>query len=209
MLKNCMPKGSMAKKKRKRRNNKKIVRAVIAALIILAVLCVSAYYLNRMAEKRSYRLLYPDIIKEMSAEYNVDPYLAAAVIHCESSYNKDAVSPVGAMGLMQIMPDTGEWIAEKLEIDNFTQEQLFDPQTNIRLGCWYLNYLMDKFGGDKVAVLAAYNGGPGNVQKWLNDERYSENGTLTDIPFPETDRYIEKVQRAYEKYLNLYEKELS
>ena len=97
----------MAKKKRKRRNNKKIVRAVIAALVMLAVLCVLAYYLNRVAEKRAYRLLYPDLVMEMSAEYNVDPYLVAAVIHCESSNNKEAVSPVGAMGLMQIMPDTG------------------------------------------------------------------------------------------------------
>ncbi len=209
MLENCTPKGNMAKKKRKRRNNKKIIRAVLAALIILAVLCVSAYYLNRAAEKRSYRLMYSDIVKEMSAEYSVDPYLTAAVIHCESSYNKDAVSPVGAMGLMQIMPDTGGWIAQKLDMEDFTQEQLFDPETNIRFGCWYLNYLTDKFNGDRIAVLAAYNGGPGNVKKWLEDERYSEDGALMEIPFPETERYIEKVQRAYEKYLNLYEKELS
>lgn len=179
------------------------------ALILLAVLCVLAYSLNRLAEKRIYRLLYPDIVKEMAAEYGVDPYLVAAVIHCESSNNKDAVSPVGAMGLMQIMPDTGGWIADKLDMEDFAQEQLFEPEINIRFGCWYIDYLTEKFHGDRVAVLAAYNGGPGNVQKWLEDEKYSEDGTLTDIPFPETERYIEKVQRAYEKYLTLYKKELS
>ena len=199
----------MAKKKRKRRNNKKIVRAVIAALVMLAVLCVLAYYLNRVAEKRAYRLLYPDLVMEMSAEYNVDPYLVAAVIHCESSNNKEAVSPVGAMGLMQIMPDTGGWIAEKLEMEGFDQQQLFEPEINIRFGCWYLDYLSKKFNGNRTSVLAAYNGGPGNVEKWLADDRYSADGQLTDIPFPETERYIEKVQRAYEKYLTLYKKELS
>ena len=199
----------MAKKKKKRRNNKKIIRAVAVAAVLLAVLCVLAYYLNRMAEKRTYRLLYPDIVMEMAKEYNVDPYLVAAVIHCESSNNKDAVSPVGAMGLMQIMPDTGGWIAEKIEMESFTREQLFDPQTNIRFGCWYLSYLSDKLGGNRTSVLAAFNGGPGNVEKWLNDERYSAEGQLTDIPFPETERYIEKVQRAYEKYLTLYKNELS
>ena len=199
----------MAKKKRKRRNNKKIVRAVIAALVMLAVLCVLAYYLNRVAEKRTYRLLYPDIVMEMSAEYQVDPYLVAAVIHCESSNNKEAVSPVGAMGLMQIMPDTGGWIAEKLEMKGFDQQQLFEPEINIRFGCWYLDYLSKKFNGNRTSVLAAYNGGPGNVEKWLADDRYSADGQLTDIPFPETERYIEKVQRAYEKYLTLYKKELS
>ena len=199
----------MAKKKRKRRNNKKIVRAVIAALVMLAALCVLAYYLNRVAEKRTYRLLYPDIVMEMSAEYQVDPYLVAAVIHCESSNNKEAVSPVGAMGLMQIMPDTGGWIAEKLEMEGFDQQQLFEPEINIRFGCWYLDYLSKKFNGNRTSVLAAYNGGPGNVEKWLADDRYSADGQLTDIPFPETERYIEKVQRAYEKYLTLYKKELS
>lgn len=177
--------------------------------MLLAALCVLAYYLNRMAEKRTYRLLYPDIVMQMSMEYDVDPCLVAAVIHCESSNNKDAVSPVGAMGLMQIMPDTGKWIAEKIEIEGFAQEQLFEPETNIRFGCWYLSYLSEKFHGNRTSVLAAYNGGPGNVEKWLNDERYSEGGQLTDIPFPETERYIEKVQRAYEKYLKLYKEELS
>ncbi|MGN0792154.1 MAG: lytic transglycosylase domain-containing protein [Christensenellales bacterium] len=199
----------MEKKKRKRRNNKKIIRAVTLSLALLILLCAAAYFLSGVAQRRTYRLLYPDIVTEMAAEYGVDPYLAAAVIHCESSNNKDAVSPVGAVGLMQIMPDTGAWIAEKLEMDDFTEERLFEPEVNVRMGCWYIDYLTDRFHGNMTLVLAAYNAGPGNVQKWLEDERISENGTLTEIPFPETERYIEKVQRAYEKYLTLYKKELS
>lgn len=199
----------MEKKKRKRRNNKKIIRAVTLSLALLILLCAAAYFLSGVAQRRTYRLLYPDIVTEMAAEYGVDPYLAAAVIHCESSNNKDAVSPVGAVGLMQIMPDTGAWIAEKLEMEDFTEERLFEPEVNVRMGCWYIDYLTDRFHGNMTLVLAAYNAGPGNVQKWLEDERISENGTLTEIPFPETERYIEKVQRAYEKYLTLYKKELS
>lgn len=199
----------MEKKKRKRKNNKKIIRAVTLSLALLILLCAAAYFLSGVAQRRTYRLLYPDIVTEMAAEYGVDPYLAAAVIHCESSNNKDAVSPVGAVGLMQIMPDTGAWIAEKLEMDDFTEERLFEPEVNVRMGCWYIDYLTDRFHGNMTLVLAAYNAGPGNVQKWLEDERISENGTLTEIPFPETERYIEKVQRAYEKYLTLYKKELS
>ena len=199
----------MEKKKRKRRNNKKIIRAVTLSLALLILLCAAAYFLSGVAQRRTYRLLYPDIVTEMAAEYGVDPYLAAAVIHCESSNNKDAVSPVGAVGLMQIMPDTGAWIAEKLEMDDFTEERLFEPEVNVRMGCWYIDYLTDRFHGNMTLVLAAYNAGPGNVQKWLEDERISENGTLTEIPFPETERYIEKVQRAYEKSLTLYKKELS
>lgn len=199
----------MAKKKKKRINNKKLIRAIAVALALLIVLSALAYYLNRLMEKRTYRLMYPELITEMAAEYQVDPYLVAAVIHCESSNNKDAVSPVGAMGLMQIMPDTGSWIAEKLDMDGFTVEQLFEPEVNLRFGCWYLDYLSKKFHGNRVAVLAAYNGGPGNVEKWLKDERYSENGELTHIPFPETERYVEKVQRAYEKYLDLYKNDLA
>ena len=179
------------------------------SLALLILLCAAAYFLSGVAQRRTYRLLYSDIVTEMAAEYGVDPYLAAAVIHCESSNNKDAVSPVGAVGLMQIMPDTGAWIAEKLEMEDFTEERLFEPEVNVRMGCWYIDYLTDRFHGNMTLVLAAYNAGPGNVQKWLEDERISENGTLTEIPFPETERYIEKVQRAYEKYLTLYKKELS
>lgn len=198
----------MAKKK-KRKNNSKIIRAIVVALVLLAVLSVLAYYINRLAEKRTYRLTYPELITEMADEYQLDPYLVAAVIHCESSNNKDAVSPVGAMGLMQVMPDTGSWIAEKLDIEDFDTEELFEPEMNVRMGCWYLNYLGKKFHGNSTAVLAAYNGGPGNVEKWLADERYSEDGELKYIPFPETERYVKKVQQAYEKYLNLYKDELS
>ena len=198
----------MAKKK-KRRKNRKLIRATVISLALLVLLSAAAYFLNIAAEKRTYKLTYGDTVARMAAEYDVDPFLAAAVIHCESSNNKNAVSSVGAMGLMQVMPDTGAWIAGKLDMENFTEEQLFDPEVNIRMGCWYLNYLHKKFDNDTTLVLAAYNAGPGHVEKWLQDEKYSQDGELIKIPFPETDRYVVKEQRAYEKYLMLYNEELS
>lgn len=186
---------------------KKTVKALVAAAATLAlVLC--AFWLNDYMEKRKYRLDYPEQIKRCSAEFSLDPYLVAAIIHCESGNRAGIVSPKGAVGLMQIMPDTGAWIAEKVEFADYTEAMLKDPDINIRLGCWYLQYLTDRFGGVRGHILAAYNAGPGNVQKWLEDEDRSQDGVLVNIPFSETSGYVEKVERAHEKYKKLYADEL-
>lgn len=198
----------MAKKRKRRKANQKWIRTVIIALCVLIVLTVLGLYLNLAMEKRAYKLNYPNEIIAYADEFGVDRFLVAAIIHCESSNRETAVSPVGARGLMQIMPDTGEWIASKLDVADYTEEKLFDPETNIRFGCWYLDYLMDKFNGNRVNVLAAYNAGPGNVSEWLKNEEYSSGGELVRIPFPETSQYVQKVQRVYEKYVQLYKNEL-
>lgn len=182
---------------------KKTVKALAAALVLLS-LALCAFWLNTYMEKRQYRLAYPAQVRESAAEFGLDPYLVAAVIHCESGNRAGAVSPKGAVGLMQIMPDTGAWIAQKLSIANYDGAMLEDPSMNIRLGCWYLSYLLDRFGGVRSHALAAYNAGPGNLQKWLEDEAYSQDGMLVDIPFSETSDYVERVERAYEKYKKLY-----
>lgn len=199
----------MAKKKRKRRKaNQKWIRAVTVSLAVLVLLTAAGLYLGRVMEKRTYKLNYPNEIIAFADEFGVDRFLVAAVIHCESSNRETAVSPVGARGLMQVMPDTGEWIASKLEVEGYTEESLFDPEINIRFGCWYLNYLTDKFNSNRVQVLAAYNAGPGNVAMWLEKPEYAKDGELVEIPFPETANYVEKVQRVYEKYAQLYKNEL-
>jgi len=112
------------------------------------------------------------------------------------------------VGLMQIMPDTGAWIAGKIDMTNYNEEMLKNADVNIRLGCWYLRYLTDRFGGVRNHVLAAYNAGPGNLKKWLENDDYSRDGVLVNIPFQETSSYVERVERAYEKYKKLYDKEL-
>ncbi|HOF94561.1 MAG TPA: lytic transglycosylase domain-containing protein [Clostridia bacterium] len=176
---------------------------IIAASLLLLALAL-AFILGRILEKRTYKLEYPELIKLYSEEYSLDPYLVASVIHIESSNKPDAISSAGALGLMQVMPETGEWIANKLSVEPFSTEMLFEPKLNIRFGCWYLQFLTQRFKADRVLVLAAYNAGHGNVEKWLKNPTLSEKGQLTQIPFRETKNYVEKVQRAYEKYKRLY-----
>jgi soluble lytic murein transglycosylase len=177
--------------------------------VLAILLSTAAFFVSRELEKRTYALLYADEIKKSADEFALDRYLVAAVIHCESRNVEDARSYRGAIGLMQIMPQTGEWIAEKLGIENYTEAMLLEPDHNIRFGCWYLKYLSDRYGdGDIDKVLAAYNAGPGNVEKWLNSEEYSQQGRLTSIPFKETENYVEKVGYAARKYEELYDKEL-
>lgn len=154
----------------------------------------------------AYRLDYDGLIEGYAGEYGLDAFLIAAIIHVESGNDAQAVSSKGARGLMQIMPGTGGWIYEKLEGKErgFREDDLFDPDTNIRYGCWYLRYLLDRFEGNERYALLAYNAGPGNVEKWLADEAYSSNGMLRVIPFSDAEAYLEKVEAAKRKYEELY-----
>ncbi len=187
--------------KPKKRRGAKLLLA--AFLLLLAVLI--AVVAGRELEKRTYKLTYPEEISASADEFGLDPYLIAAMIHCESGNRAKAISAVGAVGLMQIMPDTGEWIAGKLDISGYEPGKLTEPGFNIRMGCWYLRFLLDRYDQDRPSALAAYNAGHGNVDKWKNDPAVSVEGELKNIPFAETEQYLEKVQRAYEKYKTLYQ----
>ena len=155
--------------------------------------------------KNRYPLLHSEIVDEYCNLYDVDKYLVHSIIRTESFYDENAVSKKGAIGLMQIMPDTGIWIAEKLKLENFKAEDLFDIEKNIMIGVWYISYLSDKFDGDFNNTIAAYNAGPTNVSKWLNESELSADGkTLIDIPFDETRKYKEKVSNAYDMYIKVY-----
>ena len=130
--------------------------------------------------------------------------MVAAVIRTESDFDPDAVSGAGAMGLMQIMPATGEWIADKLDMHSFQTEALFDPQTNIEIGCWYLNFLQERFDTPEL-ISAAYNAGHGRVAQWLDDTAVSADGeNLEEIPYPETREYVDRIAKAYDAYVRLY-----
>lgn len=182
--------------KSNRRTRKSILIIVIAVIIIVNF---------KVILKSFFPLEYEKSIIEYSEMYNVDPNLVAAVINTESKFVVDASSSKGAIGLMQIMPDTGKWIAEKLELSNFNEEIIADPEINIRMGTWYLKKLSEDFNGDYILVLAAYNGGPGNVTKWLEDEKYSSDGeNLHKIPFKETKSYVQKVKFNHRIYKYLY-----
>lgn len=195
------------KKRRKRKVNSRVVWAC-ASILVAALLTVAVLFTINYAEKNTYKLVYTEQILRFSNEFQVDPYLVASIIHCESSQRADVVSNKGAVGLMQIMPDTGAWIAEKLKFSDYNEQMLTDPEVNIRLGCWYLNYLSGIFDGNSDYVLIAYNAGPNNLKKWLQSPEYSSDGKLSAIPFKQTENYLNKVKNAYDKYTKLYENEL-
>jgi soluble lytic murein transglycosylase len=154
-----------------------------------------------------YRIAYENYIYEYSDKYGIDPYLVMAVIKVESNFKTDAISPKGAIGLMQIMPETGKWLAKINKFDNYSDEALMEAETNIMYGCSYLNWLNKQFDGDRTKVLAGYNGGIGNVKEWLNDQQYSRDGiSLDNIPFPETKNYVKKVEHYYDIYKKRYGK---
>lgn len=152
-----------------------------------------------------YPAKYSAYIIEYSKKYNLDPFFVSAVIKVESNFNEKAKSSKNAYGLMQITEDTGKWAASKMKMTDFKVDMLYDPETNIKIGCWYLNNLSSEFKGDIELILAAYNGGRGNVQKWLKSSEHSADGkSLQYIPFKETDQYIKKVKVNYNIYKFLY-----
>lgn len=191
---------------------KRLILLILAALLLAACFIAGAYFVERLVQARMYKLSYARQIRENAKAYALQPSLVAAVIHVESHNQPDAVSPKGAVGLMQIMPATGAWIYKKItgeDETDFQAQRLSDPETNIAFGCWYLRYLLDKYEGDERLTLVAYNAGPGNLDKWLADPEISPNGELSRIPFEETERYVDKILQAKDMYETLYEKELS
>ena len=180
-------------------------------MIALLFFLLALYLFITLAPSVS-RLLYPihyrEIIVENSHNYNLEPQLVAAVIRVESNFNSEAESPKGARGLMQIMPDTGAWAAEKLGMNDYSCDKLFDPQVNITLGTWYLQDLYKIFDANPYAALAAYNGGRGHVKRWLDEGVWDgSRENLENIPFPETRNFVIRVETAYNRYRQLYDEQ--
>ena len=156
-----------------------------------------------------YQLAFPKGYKELvemrAAELQLDPLLIYAVMMQESEFNEKTVSTAGAVGLLQIMPNTGEMIAMKLSRHSFTGDNLFEPYTNISFGTWYLKTLITRFNGNLPLAIAAYNAGPNAVDEWL--KRWGEfdmDEFVENIPYPETRKYVEKVLGYYETYKIIY-----
>lgn len=148
-------------------------------------------------------ITYQPLIERYAAEYNLRPAFVAAIIRNESSFRTDAESSVGARGLMQLMPDTAEWIAGKIGDSNYSFDHLYDAETNIRYGCWYLNYLSKLFQGDAVLVSSAYHAGQTTVTRWLSDKSISSDGVtipVDKLPDGPTKQYAGRVTTSYGIY---------
>ncbi|MCL2621758.1 MAG: lytic transglycosylase domain-containing protein [Firmicutes bacterium] len=145
-----------------------------------------------------YPVKYKNQIYAAAQVHGVQPQLIASVIRAESNFKHNAVSSKGAVGLMQIMPQTAEFVAREIGITAFTHDMLLKPEINIHIGSWYLRYLLNKFK-DTNTALYAYNAGEGNVSKWLKNPEYAKIDTtsvLTKTPFKESNAYVEKVNAA-------------
>lgn len=179
------------------------------SLVLALALAMAATWFFRDSEEEYYHAQYPrdfsEYVEQYAAEYDLAPSLVYAVIHTESHFDPEAVSSAGAVGLMQMTPDTFDWAQWREKVSEPAgEEMLTDPETNIKFGCATLHHLGKLFATEET-VLAAYNAGMGNVSKWLDDPTYSDDGeTLHTIPFPETEQYVKKVAAAKEMYQTLY-----
>lgn len=177
---------------------KKMAKFILAIMVLALVL----FAFHKPIAKQIYKLEYQDIIDKNAEIYNIDKNLVYALVKKESKYDPLAVSKKGAKGLMQIMPETGEYIAKLIGDKNYKEDDLFDAETSIRYGTYYLGKLKKDFNGDIDAMLAAYNGGEGNVRKWMAEN----NGDLIadEIPFIQTKNYVKSIKRDYKIYDYLY-----
>lgn len=185
---------------------KKTIWIVVAAIAgTLALLTVLMIFAAPAVLRQRYRLTYLEEIRAYSERYDLDPYFVSAVIFCESSNRPEAVSHAGAIGLMQVMPETGAEIAESLGYADFSPEQLKTPELCIEFGCYYLREQMDRFSDNEKIVLAAYNAGPHRAASWLEQYGLDSKGGICYIPYEETDHYVDRVMQVKELYQLLYQ----
>ena len=185
------------------------------ALVILLILAISIGIgfatdaVWSLIERNTHPQTYADIIEKYADAYNIPKEIVFSVIKAESGFDPSARSEDDALGLMQMIPSTFEWLTGEEHLgEHLSVQSLYEPDVSIRYGAYYLRYLYQKFNCNWETALAAYNGGEGNVAQWLADPEYSDaDGNLTYIPFKETRGYVQKVTNAREMYQKLYYEE--
>ncbi len=204
----------------RRRRTRKRGGCLKAALIIIILIgaVYGGFRLYRMVDdriaawgneimQRQYPVKYESIVEKYANKYDLDKYLVYAVIRTESKFDQYAVSDSGAYGLMQVQTETASDCAKKLDIKPDLPDDLYEPDINIHIGTYYLSWLLERYDQNISVAVAAYNGGIGNVDEWLEDNSYSDgSGGLDNIPFPETAGYVKGVNESYKKYKELYER---
>jgi soluble lytic murein transglycosylase len=189
-----------------------IRRRRLGWLVVLLAVAAGAYALAPSVKDKVREITLPlrheDIIRQQAREKHLPPELIAGVIYAESKFT-DQTSHAGARGLMQVTPETARGIALRTGGVDFRESDLATPQVNISYGSWYLRNLLDRYGGNEVLALAAYNAGQGNVDRWISEARAKgESLTVDAIPFGETRAYVERVLQAERDYRANYAHEL-
>jgi soluble lytic murein transglycosylase len=177
---------------------------VIVIIAIVAALLVTGRTVVPVVSERLFPIHYRSEIAEASQTYGLDPYLVAAVVKTESGYDPSAVSSAGAVGLMQLMPETADWIAGLGSWRGNDRPELSDPGDNTQLGACYLAYLVDLFDDVTILALAAYNAGQGTVSDWVQLVGGGDVFTLSDIQYEETRDFVERVEYYRDLYSRIY-----
>jgi soluble lytic murein transglycosylase len=195
---------------RRRSMRRRRVRAVLGVAILSGLVAALVWPLFHQAVREiTLPLRHEDIIRQQAAKKDLDPSLIAGVIYAESHFRDGQTSAAGAQGLMQLTPQTARDIARKSGGTAFNVDDLGTPQVNISYGAYYLRYLLDRYGGNETFALAAYNGGEGNVDRWIVAARArNEALTIDAIPFSETRAYVRRVQSAQRRYRATYRAQL-
>jgi len=187
-------------------------RRLVLLLTVVAAAAGSALLLAPWADEAvqevvTLPLRHDDIIRQQAHDKDLDPALIAGVIFAESHF-RDQTSHAGAKGLMQLMPDTADFIAQRSGGTAFEQQDLATPQVNIAYGAYYLRYLLDRYDQKEAPAVAAYNAGHGNVDRWVRAAGGADRFELGDIRFPETRAYVENVLSRRGEYRDHYGREL-
>jgi len=187
----------------------KFVKRMIIIIFLLAIIFV-LFRIVRVQDiilKGIYPTTYSEYVEKYSLENNLDKYMVYSIIKAESNFNPNVKSQSDAIGLMQLLEETANERANIIEDHNVTEEDLYDPETNIKLGTSYYAYLLKHYGDNNVLALTAYNAGMGNVDTWIKTGVIKSNGSdIENIPYKETNNYVRKILRDYQMYLKLYEK---
>ena len=185
-------------------NSTKKIISLVCIILAAVILGLAVNFLWIFIERQLYPKDYEEIIARYSDEYGVPEYIIYATIKVESDFDPNALSSAGAVGLMQMMPSTFEWLTGESHLnENLRAKDLRNPEVSIRYGTYYLAYLHRKFDYNWDTVFAAYNAGEGKVREWLSDSEYSDTkGNLTNIPYKETRDYVKKINDAIEIYKN-------
>ncbi len=178
---------------------------ILLLILLVPIIGLTSRMLSSI-EQEVYRLDFTSYVDDAAKDYDLDRYLIFAFIHTESGFDPEAVSNVGARGLMQITEDTFDWI--QLQIDpggEHDYDDMFDPEVNIRFGSYYISRCLDRYSDDISTAAAAYHSGWGTVDGLLEDTAYSSNGKTLDVfPFEQMNHYVDKINTNYENYLNIY-----
>ncbi len=199
--------GAMSRRRRRRKRRPRYLLPLFC-LFCIAALSFALYQVWRsdlVQLRYVYMWDYQDEILRYSKRNKVDPFLVAAIIKNESGFKPTAVSEAGAVGLMQLMPDTATWAARQMGLQNFKEEELFNSETNIRLGCWYLAELEEEFRGNMALIMMAYNAGRGQTKAWMQENGWDyEFNRPAAIPYGDTREYVEKVLQDRDRYYLYY-----